>query len=476
MTPGTPIALDVRAAATWTGGSILRGSPEATLTGVSIDSRAVGEGELFVAIVGPTHDGHDFLGTACERGAAGLLVESGRPLPPDLADRVPVIAVGDTTTALGLLARGHRSGFVGPVVAITGSNGKTTTKEMCAAILSVEAPCLKNAGNLNNQYGLPLTLLRRSEADASVVVELGMNHRGEIAQLAEIAQPTVGLITNVGTAHIEHLGSREEIALEKGDLVAALAPQAIAVLNADDPAVAAQAERTRARVLWYGTSERADVRALDPTLCGESGWKFELATAEGRITVEVPGLGETAWRNALAAAAGAIAAGASLDHVATGLARHRPIDGRLVPITLANGAVVIDDTYNANPQSVGVALRLLAQLARGKRSFAVLGHMGELGETASAAHRSSGALAAELGIDFLFALGDHAEETVAAARAAGMASGRAVVGRDGEAVAEQLRGVLRAGDHVLVKGSRAMRMERVVRSLRGGDAPTVGEC
>jgi len=475
MTAPTPIAFDARTAATWAGGELLQGSPDAKLAGVTIDSRAVQAGQLFVAIVGPKNDGHDYLVGACERGAAGLLVDARRTLPPALAGSVPVVAVGDTTAALGRLARGHRAGFAGPVVAITGSNGKTTTKEMCAAILGVDAPCLKNAGNLNNQFGLPLTLLRRAESDASVVVELGMNHRGEIAQLVAIAQPTVGLITNVGTAHIEHLGSREAIALVKGDLVAALPASATAVLNANDPAVAAQAERTLARVLFYGTDARAQLRAIDPSWHGDGGWKFELETPQGRVAIEVPGLGETAWRNALAAAAGAFAAGASLDQIATGLAHHRPVAGRLVPIVLASGAVVIDDTYNANPQSMGVALRLLAGMARGKRRFAVLGDMGELGETAVEAHRGSGRLAAELGIEFLFALGDHAGETVEAARAGGMSSARAVVGRDADDVAAQLQAVLREGDHVLVKGSRAMRMERVVKSLRGDDA-TVEEC
>ncbi|MBW1843286.1 MAG: UDP-N-acetylmuramoyl-tripeptide--D-alanyl-D-alanine ligase, partial [Deltaproteobacteria bacterium] len=198
------LAFRVKDALRWTGGALVAGDVATALSGVSIDSRTVKPGELFFAIVGPSHDGHKFLENALDRGATALIVERGRTLPDVLA--VPVITVEDTTRALGSLAAGHRAEFDGPVVAITGSNGKTTTKEMCAAILSVSAPCHRTPGNLNNQYGLPLTLLGRSEADRSLVVELGMNHRGEIAQLVEIAKPTVGVITNVGTAHIEFLG------------------------------------------------------------------------------------------------------------------------------------------------------------------------------------------------------------------------------------------------------------------------------
>jgi UDP-N-acetylmuramoyl-tripeptide--D-alanyl-D-alanine ligase len=458
------VPYSARDVASWTGGKLLRGSPEARLAGASIDSRAVAAGQLFVAIVGPNHDAHGFLPQAAA-GAAGLLIERGRELPGEIAPDLPVVAVDDTTRALGALARGHRADFCGPVVAITGSNGKTTTKEMCAAILSVATPCLKNAGNLNNHFGLPLTLLRRSAADASIVVELGMNHRGEIAELVEIARPSVGVITNVGTAHIEHLGSSEEIALEKGDLVAGLARDAVAVLNADDPRVAAQANRTAARILRFGSGRDADVRAENPTCVDERGWKFDLATPSGRVPVEIAGLGETAWKNALAAAAGALAAGASLDHVATGLARHRPVAGRLARVELPGGALLIDDSYNANPQSMEVAMRLLAEISERSRRFVVVGDMGELGDTARAAHRQTGRLAAELGIDFLFAVGERADDVAAGARDAGMAPERIRIGRDCDDVAGELNTLLAGDDCVLVKGSRAMRMERVVEFL-----------
>jgi len=332
------IPFTAREAAAWTGGEVVRGNAETRLTGASIDTRAVTPGQLFIAIVGPNHDAHGFLSQAVAAGASGLLTLRGRALPGDLPPGLPVIAVDDTTRALGSLARGHRSGFEGPLIAITGSNGKTTTKEMCAAILSVAGPCLKNPGNLNNQFGLPLTLLRREPEHRTVVVELGMNHRGEIAALADIARPTVGVITNVGTAHIEHLGSTDEIALEKGDLVAGLAESATAVLNADDPLVAAQASRTAARVLFYGTGPRAEVRAENPTEVEGRGYAFDLVTPSGRARAEVAGLGATAWKNALAAASGALAAGVPLGEIVTGLARYRPVVGRLAPISLPGGA------------------------------------------------------------------------------------------------------------------------------------------
>ena len=424
------IPFSVQDALRWTDGALLSGDAEAVLSGASIDSRTIERGELFVAIAGPNHDGHRFIEEAVERGAAALLVESGRTQLDTLAAPIPVIGVGDTTVALGALAAGHRSGFRGAVVAITGSNGKTTTKEMCAAILSVAGPCHRTPGNLNNQYGLPLTLLSRGERDHSLVVELGMNHRGEIAQLVEIAQPTVGVITNIGSAHIEYLGSREEIALEKGDLVALLPADGTAVLNADDPLVAAQRKRTRARVLSFGSSEDADVREESTAMLDGWGYALKLMTPAGGVSVEVSGLGSTTIANALAAVAAALAAGASLTDIATGLSNYRPIKGRLERRELSGEIVLIDDTYNANPQSTELALRLLAELKGVHRGVAILGDMGELGDTTEVAHREAGRLAATLGIDVLIALGDCAETVASGALTSGMSRECVVVATD----------------------------------------------
>jgi len=457
------LAFRVEDALRWTGGTLVAGDAATALSGVSIDSRTVKRGELFFAIVGPSHDGHKFLENALDRGATALIVERGRALPDALA--VPVIAVEDTTRALGSIAAGHRAEFDGPVVAITGSNGKTTTKEMCAAILSVSAPCHRTPGNLNNQYGLPLTLLGRSEADRSLVVELGMNHRGEIAQLLEIAKPTVGVITNVGTAHIEFLGSREEIAREKGDLVEQLPAEGTAVLNADDPLVLAQRDRTSARVISFGTAIDADVHGGDIEWIDDRGYRFELETPAGRDTVEVQGLGPTTVINALAAAAAALAAGASVTDITKGLSNYQGIKGRLERRELAGGITLVDDTYNANPQSMEASLRLLAELKGTHRAVAILGDMGELGITAKPAHQGLGQLAATLGIDLLIALGTRAQTVTAAAVESGMDPAHAVVASDHGDAGERACDFLREHDAVLVKGSRSMRMERVVEAI-----------
>ncbi len=447
----------------WSSGELVRGAREARFTGVSIDSRNVPVGSLFVAISGARFDGHDFLEDAVRAGAAGVVLRAGRKAPETAGC---AIAVEDTTSALGAIAAGHRRRYSGPLVAITGSNGKTTTKEMCAAIFAVAGPCLKNEGNLNNEFGLPLTLLRRGAEHKSVVVELGMNHRGEIARLAAIAQPRVGVITNAGTAHIEHLGSREAIALEKGDLVAALDADGTAVLNADDPLVLAQAARTAARVMRFGRGELADVRADEVKPTSDGRYHFVLTAPSGRTEVEVAGLGETTVPNALAAAAAAIASGVSLADVSAGLRSYSPVAGRLQPIALPSGGLLIDDTYNANPQSMEVALRTLARADGSGRRIAVIGDMGELGEYGAEAHRDAGALAAQLGIDRLFAVGAHAGEVVAAARAAGMDASALHATRDWEETAQRVLADLAPGDRVLVKGSRSMRMERIVAHLQ----------
>ena len=451
----------------WTGGKLARSRADARFTGTSIDTRTIGSGELFVAIVGESHDAHGFLSQAAGSGASGFLIERGRPLPENLSPDLAVIEVDDTTVALGALAAGHRAGFDGALGAITGSNGKTTTKEMCAAILSVHRPCLKNAGNLNNHYGLPLTLLRRAETDHSVVVEIGMNHRGEIAQLAAIAKPTVGVVTNAGTAHIEHLGSRDAIAQEKGDLVASLEASGTAVLNADDPRVSAQAARTRARVWRFGLDPSADVRGESVREVSRRGFALDLCTPEGRAEVLVTGLGETTVINALAAAGGALAAGATLAHVVEGLAKVPPVSGRLQRVDLPGDRTVIDDTYNANPQSMAVGLRSLASLRdrEGGRALAVLGSMGELGNAAIEGHREVGRQAAAVGLELLLALGPNAQDLVDSAVEAGLPADRAAVAKDHDDALARLRAFLREGDRVLVKGSRAMQMERVVRGL-----------
>jgi UDP-N-acetylmuramoyl-tripeptide--D-alanyl-D-alanine ligase len=330
---------------------------------------------------------------------------------------------------------------------------------MCAAILGWAAPCLKTQGNLNNEFGVPLTLLRRRESDRSIVVEIGMNHRGEIAPLAAIARPNVAVVTNVGSAHIEHLGSREAIALEKGDLLAALPAGGTAVIPAEDRF--GLAGRTRAAVVRFGRGADADVRA-SRRASSNGRFQFSWQPPPGACVRRRPARPR---QNALAAAAAAQAAGASLEALAAGLACYRPAHGRLERIDLGSGIVLIDDTYNANPQSMEVALRVLAERRSRGRGLAVLGEMGELGATADDAHREIGRLVGSLGIDRLFALGARAARFAEGAAAAGMPAERIVLCRDHDELAERVAREIAPLDWVLVKGSRSARMERVVERL-----------
>ncbi|MFP6639599.1 MAG: UDP-N-acetylmuramoyl-tripeptide--D-alanyl-D-alanine ligase, partial [Myxococcota bacterium] len=468
MGAGVSIPFRIAEAEKWSEGVLASGSLETQLSGVSIDTRTIGPGELFVAIRGERHDAHGFLDRATQSGAAALLVERSW-LQENVAPKGPaVIAAEDTTLALGALAHGHRSDFGGPLVAVTGSNGKTSTKELTHSILSVSHPCLKNEGNLNNEFGLPLTLLRRESEHRAVVLELGMNHRGEIARLTEIARPDVGVITNVGSAHIEFLGSQEEIALEKGDLVAGLGESGTAVLNADDARVLNQRNRARGQVLTFGHSSGADVRADQIRFDTEGAFDFLLGAPQGSVSVRVPGWAETTVDNSLAAAAAALSAGASLEEVKQGLTFFEAVPGRMNCTRLTDGARVIDDSYNANPQSMRVALETLARVKGRGRAIAVLGDMGELGAESARAHVGVGSLAGELGTDLLFALGDHAEDLGRAAVAAGMAEPSVHVGGQHEEIAQQIASRVKSDDWILVKGSRAMQMERVVQSLVSG--------
>ncbi|MEE3327394.1 MAG: UDP-N-acetylmuramoyl-tripeptide--D-alanyl-D-alanine ligase, partial [Myxococcota bacterium] len=372
--------------------------------------------------------------------------------------------------ALGALARGHRKAFSGPVVAITGSNGKTSTKELTYSILSASEPCLKNEGNLNNEFGLPLTLMRRESGHRAAVVEMGMNHRGEIARLVEIAAPNVGVITNVGTAHIEYLGSIEEIALEKGDLIAGLSPGGTAVLNADDARVLAQRERGPERVLTFGRKTPADIRPEQIRFETEGAFVFRLCTPLGDTEVRVRGWAETTVENALAAAAAAVAAGSTLEEIQTGLDGFTAVPGRMQSLKMKTGAHILDDSYNANPQSVRNALETLARVKADGRAIAVLGDMGELGKDASWAHREMGRFTAETGTDLLFVMGEHAEELARAAIESGMPEENVSVCEQHGEIAQAITSLSRAGDWILVKGSRSMKMERVVQNLTSGGA------
>jgi UDP-N-acetylmuramoyl-tripeptide--D-alanyl-D-alanine ligase len=429
------------------------------VTGVSIDSRTLAVGEGFFAIKGHRLDGHGYLAEAAGRGSACLIVHE---LPDELPPNVPLVLVQDTTRALGRLAAWHRAKFTIPVVAVTGSNGKTTTKELIAAILATRWNTLKPEGSFNNQWGLPLTLLQLTPDHGALVVELGTNQPGEIAGLAALAVPTVGVVTVVAPVHTEFLGSIEGVREEKAGLVKALAPDGVAVLNADDARVASMARDTRARVLTYGTAASAELRAVGDVADGPDGLAFTVEHAGARQAIALHLSGRHNVINALAAAGAGLALGFDLAAIARGLAAAKPAKGRCVWRT-AGEVRILDDTYNANPASVRAALDTVAAHREGARLVVVLGDMLELGPGVEEAHREIGRYAAGAGSAVVVGMGTHARALVEAARTAGVREAQHTDTFE-DTVAFLLK-ELAPGDLVLVKGSRGMRMERIVDAL-----------
>ena len=430
---------------------------------VSSDSRDLQPGALFVALRGPHFDGHRFLDAARQAGAVGALVDE----PPQID--LPWIQVDDTRRALGRLAAGWRARHPLPLVAVTGSNGKTTVKEMVAAILAQQGAVLATRGNLNNDIGLPLTLLRlRNEAFA--VLEMGANHPGEITYLGRIARPDLAIITNAGAAHLEGFGDLQGVARAKGEILAALADQGVAVLNADDPHYALWRELAgRRRVVSFGLHAPAEVTA-DParleTRWTPQGFYMEcpVQTPAGGLKIRLALAGQHNLANALAAIAGALALQLSPSAIGAGLASVRPVAGRLACRLSPTGVRLIDDSYNANPDSVAAAIQVLRS-APGRRWLA-LGELAELGPQAQALHARVGEQARAAGIDHLWAVGPLSQAAVAAFGPGGRHF------TDRQALIRALQGALQAGDSLLIKGSRSAAMEQVVWELLGDPAPS----
>jgi UDP-N-acetylmuramoyl-tripeptide--D-alanyl-D-alanine ligase len=446
-------------------GGELSGPEGRAIEGVSTDSRSIRAGELFVAIAGESFDGHEYIEAAVERGAGAVLTAR-----PDGGASVPVIRVADTIEALGRFARGHRESFRGPVIAITGSNGKTTTKELCADMLEAGgARVRRTLGNLNNHIGLPLSVLRSEPGDDVLVVEMGMNHSGEIDLLASIAQPDVGAITQVAPAHLGSMGSIEAIALAKGELLDHIRPGGTAVLNADDARVMAQRKRFAGRAIRFGFGEDAEFRAREIETT-RAGTRFRLETPLGSCSVELAVPGQHVVQDALCAAAAASASGAlgtdPLQAIRRSLGAFRGVSGRTQLIPAPGDVLLLDDSYNANPHSVEAALHALIQLKGAesdRRAIAVLGDMLELGAGASELHSATGRLAARSGVDALLGVGELSAHTVESARGAGIAI--TAHAPDAAASIDIVQGWLRPGDCVLVIGSKAMKMGEIVRAL-----------
>ncbi len=442
-----------------TQGALVAGDLGIPVTGVSIDSRTLGVGEAFFAIRGHRLDGHGFLADAAARGAACLVVHA---LPDEIPANVPLVLVEETTRALGRLAAWHRGRFAIPVVAITGSNGKTTTKELTAGVLATRWRVLKPERSFNNQWGLPLTLLQLGPDHQAAVLEIGSNAPGEVAALAALTAPSIAVVTTVAAVHTEFLGSLEGVREEKAGLVRALGADGVAVLNADDARVAGMARDTRARIVTYGRAATAHVRALDDVVDDEAGLRFTLESGGERQAVTLALAGRHNVTNALAAAAAGVALGLPLADVVRGLAAVGSLAGRCV-WRQAGAVTLLDDTYNASPGSVRAALDTLAAHRRGRRAVVVLGDMLELGAITDDAHREVGRLVAALPADEFVGVGRAMQAAVEAARDAGLAEARHLTTFE-DTVAHLLKR-LTAGDVVLVKGSRGMRMERVVDAL-----------
>src|SRR5437588_1712457 len=443
-----------------THGRLVSGPREAAFARLVIDSREVTAGGMFVALKGEQQDGHAYIGQAVDRGATGILCERA----PVGVLGPAIVEVADTRQALVDLTADRLRRQPVPIVAITGSAGKTTTKELIAHVLGRRLRVHKSEGNLNTYTGIPMTIFRMDPRDRALVVEYAMSRAGEIRELTRVAPPTIGVVLNVGLAHVGLLGSIEAVAAAKRELVEGLAPGGLAVLNADDPRVRSMAGVAR-RFTLYGFSSDAAVRAERVRLHGLEGSTFTLLTPRGKAEVYLRLPGHHSVSNALAVAAVALEFEFDAPAIASALHGFRPPSRRLNIVSGRNGSTVIDDSYNASPGSMQAALEVLRLAPRGALKIAVLGDMLELGDHAERAHEEIGSLAGKTA-DIVIAVGDYASRVVQSARRAGLATDRAFVVEGAEQAVAALAPLLTAQTQVLVKGSRGMRLERVVEQIR----------
>lgn len=450
-----------------TGGVLLSGDGGDCFYGITTDSRKVNPGDLFVALEGEKYDGHDFLEKASRQGAAGLLVhdKSANPHMTGQNGKITVIQVADTLQALGDLARNYRKRFPIPVIGLTGSSGKTTTKEMMAAIIGRRKTILATEGNLNNLIGLPQMIFRLTKDFELAIFEMGTNCPGEIRRLTQIAAPDIGLITNIGPAHLAGFGSMDGVREEKGSLFFNMAPSGTAVVNVDDEAVRIAAEKWTGKRITYGMGIDADVTARDIEKNGIRGMRFNLIIGDKSNKIEMKTVGVHNVYNALAAAAASWAAGVDCKAIAEGLSQFRPVPGRMQMIKLQNCVHVLDDSYNANPASVREALMTLKDLKNNHNGYVFLGDMLELGSSAEEMHRKIGILMATIGINALFLKGEFSLITAAGAREGGMPEQNIFLLSPDEDGMAFLKNNLKKGDWILVKGSRRMKMEKIVDQI-----------
>ena len=459
----SPVRLTVQEIVEATGGKLLAGDPGRVIAGVSTDSRTVRGGELFVPLRGPRTDGHRFIADALRRGAVATLTAQG--VLEGIPNGSAVIAVEDPLRALGAIARAHRE-RLSPgltVVGVTGSVGKTTTVKMAKEVLGVRFRVSSTREEWNAEIGVPLALLGLEEGTEVAVLEMAMRGLGQIRELVEIARPEIGVVTNVGESHLGLLGSRENIARAKGELLEGLPPDGVAILNGDDAFTPFLRTLHRGEVITFGLSQEAMVRASEVATVGERT-AFVLHTMQGSVPVEIHALGVHNVFNALAAAAVGITLGLTLEEVREGLRRFSPAKMRLVPVLLAQGVMLLDDTYNASPASMRAALAVLEDVGRGRRKVAVLGEMLELGERAEEFHQEIGREASLRGVEVLITVGELGRQIAAGAQAAG--GGRVRPVQTWEEALSALLEEIRPLDVILVKASRAVGLERVVEGLQ----------
>lgn len=452
--------LSVEELVTASGGIVKNSEEGLEISGVSIDSRKINCGDMFIALKGESFDGHDFISKAIENGAA--LVVTQKPLT---GFSTPYILVKDTLKALQDIARYYRNKFRIPFVAVTGSSGKTTTKDMIASVLSEKYNVLKTEGNFNNAIGLPLTLLKLQRSREIAVVEMGMNSLGEINLLSDIVRQNVGVISNVGTAHIEMLGSRENILKAKLEIFSYFDSSSIAVINGDNDMLS-DFESEKYRVLRYGLKKDNNFCAYDIRERGEDGIDFsvDIEGVKSSFTVMLPGIHNV--YNALSAIAVARLFGMKAEDIRNGLINFKPSKMRMDIVRLSSGIKIINDAYNANPESMMAAIDVLQSLKSGNRSMCILGDMLELGDASHEEHYRIGAYAAATGADVLAAVGKFSDDMKCGAHDAGMDSSCIYAFAETEEVINALTKIIRPGDVVLIKGSRRMRMERIVDFLR----------
>ncbi|HEY6153698.1 MAG TPA: UDP-N-acetylmuramoyl-tripeptide--D-alanyl-D-alanine ligase [Candidatus Udaeobacter sp.] len=449
------------------GASLSSGDGTVVINKVSTDSRTIKPGELFVALRGENFEGHNFVEAAAKAGATSALVDLN--WAGNVPNNFALVRAADTLRAYQALAGNYRRSLALKVLAITGSNGKTSTKDFAASVLARKFQVTKTEGNFNNHVGLPRTILEATSEDEVAVWELGMNHPGEIAALSKIAAPDAAIITNIGVAHIEFMGSREAIAMEKGALAEAIEPQGTVILNADDSFSEGIAARTRAKVILAGTTDGA-VRAIEIRQSAD-GSEFTIVEGAHRCRAQLPVAGLHMVQNALLAVAAGRAFGLSIEECAAGLAA-APLTKARLQIKQIGGVQFLDDSYNANPDSVKAALRTLVELDTDGKRIAVLGEMRELGGESERGHREVGETAATLGVNQLITIGEMAELIAEGARAAGL---HKVSSAPSTAEAAKLLGeIAEPGDLVLIKGSRAARTEEVIEKFGNQNSAFAG--